>query len=49
MCGVKLKNIMDYKNFINKKIKEIKEIVGLGKAISVLSGGVDSSTVTILG
>ncbi len=40
---------MNYKNFIDKKIKEIKEIVGSGKAISVLSGGVDSSTVTVLG
>jgi len=36
-------------DFINKKIKEIKEIVGKEKALSVLSGGVDSSTVTILG
>lgn len=39
---------MNYKKFINEKIKEIKEIVGEEKAISVLSGGVDSSTVTIL-
>lgn len=35
--------------FIAEKIKEIKEIVGKEKAISVLSGGVDSSTVTVLG
>lgn len=39
---------MNYKKFIDKKIKEIKKIVGSGKAISVLSGGVDSSTVTAL-
>ena len=32
-----------------KKIKEIRQIVDKEKAISVLSGGVDSSTVTILG
>jgi len=40
---------MNYKKFINEKIKEIKETVGGEKAISVLSGGVDSSTVTVLG
>ena len=36
-------------NFINEKIKEIKEAVGDGMAINALSGGVDSSTVTMLG
>ncbi|MDP2864115.1 MAG: glutamine-hydrolyzing GMP synthase [bacterium] len=40
---------MNYKKFIDEKIKEIRKIVGREKAISVLSGGVDSSTVTILG
>lgn len=40
---------MNYKNFIDKKIKDIKEIIGEEKALSVLSGGVDSSTVTLLG
>jgi GMP synthase (glutamine-hydrolysing) len=35
--------------FINEKIKEIKELVGDGMAINALSGGVDSSTVTMLG
>ncbi len=35
--------------FINEKIKEIKGAVGDGMAINALSGGVDSSTVTILG
>ena len=40
---------MNYKRFIEEKIKDIKEAVGKAKAISVLSGGVDSSVVTILG
>lgn len=40
---------MNYRKFIEEKIKEIKEKVGKEKAISVLSGGVDSSTVTVLG
>ena len=36
-------------SFINEKIKDIKDIVGDGLAINALSGGVDSSTVTMLG
>ena len=40
---------MDYKEFIDEKIKEVKDIVGNEIAISALSGGVDSSTVTVLG
>ncbi len=36
-------------DFINEKIKEIREIVGQETAINALSGGVDSSTVTMLG
>ena len=40
---------MNYRKFIAEKIKEIRKTVGQEKAISVLSGGVDSSTVTILG
>ena len=35
--------------FIKEKIAEIQEIVGEGTAINALSGGVDSSTVTMLG
>ena len=35
--------------FINEKIKEIRDAVGDGMAINALSGGVDSSTVTMLG
>jgi len=34
--------------FIEEKVKEISSIVGDGLAINALSGGVDSSTVTIL-
>lgn len=34
--------------FIEEKIREISSIVGSGTAINALSGGVDSSTVTIL-
>lgn len=40
---------MNYKKFIDEKIKKIKEAVGQERAISVLSGGVDSSVVTVLG
>jgi GMP synthase (glutamine-hydrolysing) len=35
--------------FINKKTEEIRGIVGEGTAINALSGGVDSSVVTMLG
>ncbi len=35
--------------FIAEKVAEIKEAVGTGTAINALSGGVDSSTVTMLG
>ena len=35
--------------FIEEKVKEISSLVGEGTAITALSGGVDSSTVTILG
>jgi GMP synthase (glutamine-hydrolysing) len=35
--------------FINEKVKEIRDAVGGGMAINALSGGVDSSTVTMLG
>ncbi len=40
---------MDYKKFIDEQVAEIKQIVGDGIAINALSGGVDSSTVTVLG
>ena len=36
-------------NFISEKINEIKNIVGEGTAINALSGGIDSSVVTLLG
>ena len=35
--------------FIEEKVKEISSIVGDGEAINALSGGVDSSAVTMLG
>jgi GMP synthase (glutamine-hydrolysing) len=40
---------LNTENFINERVKEIKEAVGEGTAINALSGGVDSSTVTMLG
>lgn len=39
---------MDEKIFVEEKIGEVKETVGQGRAISALSGGVDSSTCTVL-
>lgn len=39
---------MDANQFIEEKVREIKEIVGQEKALVALSGGVDSSTVTVL-
>ncbi len=39
---------MDVKKFIDKKVEEIQKTVGSEKAISALSGGVDSSACTIL-
>lgn len=40
---------LNSKNFISDKVKEIRQIVGSGTAINALSGGVDSSAVTMLG
>jgi len=40
---------LDADGFINEKIQEIKGMVGDGTAINALSGGIDSSTVTMLG
>jgi GMP synthase (glutamine-hydrolysing) len=40
---------MDYRKFIEEQVAWIKETVGREKAINALSGGVDSSTVTVLG
>jgi len=37
------------KRFIEEKVEEIRRAVGGGTAINALSGGVDSSTVTMLG
>jgi GMP synthase (glutamine-hydrolysing) len=40
---------LDTDQFITEKVAEIKSTVGAGMAINALSGGVDSSTVTLLG
>jgi GMP synthase (glutamine-hydrolysing) len=40
---------LNVESFISEKVKEIKDAVGDGTAINALSGGVDSSTVTMLG
>ena len=40
---------MDYKKFVDQKVKEIKQEVGDSIGINALSGGVDSSVVTMLG
>jgi GMP synthase (glutamine-hydrolysing) len=40
---------LNTEHFINEKVKGIKGAVGDGMAINALSGGVDSSTVTMLG
>jgi GMP synthase (glutamine-hydrolysing) len=40
---------MDYQRFIAEQISEIRQTVGDGLAVNALSGGVDSSTVTVLG
>ena len=40
---------LNTESFIDEKVKEIKDTVGNGTAINALSGGVDSSTVTMLG
>jgi len=40
---------LNTEQFIHEKVDEIKDIVGEGMAINALSGGVDSSTVTMLG
>ena len=40
---------LNSERFINDKVKEIQHAVGDGMAINALSGGVDSSTVTMLG
>lgn len=40
---------LDSQKFISEKTEEIKDVVGDGLAINALSGGVDSSAVTMLG
>src|SRR5512136_3254641 len=40
---------LDSEKFIQEKVHELQRVVGDGMAINALSGGVDSSTVTLLG
>ena len=40
---------LDAKQFIDERVSEIRDAVGDGTAINALSGGVDSSVVTMLG
>ena len=40
---------LNTEQFINEKVREIQDAVGEGTAINALSGGVDSSVVTMLG
>jgi GMP synthase (glutamine-hydrolysing) len=40
---------MDYRAFVEEQIASLKKEVGQGAAINALSGGVDSSVVTVLG
>jgi GMP synthase (glutamine-hydrolysing) len=40
---------LNTKDFIEEKVREISSLVGDGEAINALSGGVDSSAVTMLG
>jgi GMP synthase (glutamine-hydrolysing) len=40
---------LDSERFIEEQVKRIQTAVGKGRAINALSGGVDSSTVTMLG
>ncbi len=40
---------LDTERFVEEKVEEIKKSVGDGTAINALSGGVDSSVVTLLG
>jgi len=40
---------MDCRKFIEEQVADIKQTVGNGKAITALSGGVDSSVTTVLG
>ncbi len=40
---------LDTESFISDKVEEIRDVVGDGLAINALSGGVDSSAVTMLG
>jgi GMP synthase (glutamine-hydrolysing) len=53
MQEIKIKEIktrdLNSKEFIKERVKEIQGLVGQGLAVNALSGGVDSSVVTMLG
>lgn len=53
VCNMKIEELkvedLDPAKFIDRKVKEIVGIVGDDVAVNALSGGVDSSTVTLLG
>ncbi|MDX9746507.1 MAG: hypothetical protein RBU31_08205, partial [Syntrophales bacterium] len=40
---------LDADRFIDERVMEIQDVVGDGIAINALSGGVDSSVVTMIG
>jgi GMP synthase (glutamine-hydrolysing) len=40
---------MDYQSFVDRQVAELRAAVGSATAINALSGGVDSSVVTVLG
>src|SRR5512142_1750143 len=42
-------NQLEPERFIEEQVQAIRDAVGEGRAINALSGGVDSSTVTMLG
>jgi len=40
---------VDYQHFVDEQIRQLRKTIGDAKAINALSGGVDSSVVTLLG
>lgn len=40
---------MDYRGFVDEQVANLRKTIGSGLAINALSGGVDSSVVTVLG
>lgn len=46
---MELRENVDIEKFIAERVNEIRQSVGSGKVVNALSGGVDSSVVTVLG